>query len=793
MEGRCMRKILVLGSCWMFGFSAVAQIENDPDYNMPFDETPAPPANSNNLPNFSETPGRFGDRSSPPLRSSGGPSSSEALLSNKKRQQMAKAGIEDITDVNFNETIESFDFPNAAIGDVVKAISELTGKNFIIDSGVSGKITIIAPTRITVAEAYKAFLSSLAINNLAVVPSGGFYKIRPVKAAMKDGVETYAGSYYPSADQLITRIFHLKHISADTVNKDLSQFLRSGNGEVSIYSGTNSLIVSDYGSNIDRIQRIINALDVPGFDEQLEVMPVKFAKAKDIAELVNKIVNKGDTRNQPGGGFAAGMPRGAISSRGSQGGAFFMVIPDDRTNALIVSGNKAGIDRIRQLLKRLDFRMSPEDAGGFYVYTVKHGDAKKIATTLQGVIKDSSPRPGSSQAQPFISPITGLQQPMQEIFGSEVKVQADEATNALVIVASKQDYDTMQSLLAQLDRPRDQVFVEAIIMEMQASDAFSWQIGGFQFQGSNGVKAGFNTLDPSTLGELLTPTGGSGAIIPFGTGNPLEITQLNGTKVTLPSTLGFVNFLKKNANANVLSTPQILALDNQEASIEVGDKVVIGSSLQTTQYGSTETPQFEDATISLKITPSISSSIESVRLQIDGSVKQISTAATPSAFQSKTQPLATRKIKTSIVVPNQATAVLGGLMKDDQIEKVSKVPLLGDIPILGWLFKSRATQTVKTNLVVLLTPKIVKTDQDQKELLGRTLNERLDYVKKTGGLDPYGKKIDQVSRGEVFGPLKSSAAGVQPKSEVDVPYQEKKSSSDSSEEPPMESLDSVNQ
>ncbi|MEI7973276.1 MAG: hypothetical protein WCH11_02800, partial [Bdellovibrio sp.] len=194
MEGRCVRKILIWGSCWVFGFSAVAQIENDPDYNIPMDVIPSPPGNSNVSPKFSETAGRIGDRSSPSSPSAGGSASSEALLSSKKRQQMAKAGIEDITDVNFNETIESFDFPNAAIGDVVKAISELTGKNFIIDSGVSGKITIIAPTRITVAEAYKAFLSSLAINNLAVVPSGGFYKIRPVKAAMKDGVETYSVS-----------------------------------------------------------------------------------------------------------------------------------------------------------------------------------------------------------------------------------------------------------------------------------------------------------------------------------------------------------------------------------------------------------------------------------------------------------------------------------------------------------------------------------------------------------------------------------------------------------------------
>ena len=288
-------------------------------------------------------------------------------LGKDKREKMARSGIEDITGSNFSEVIESFDFPNADITDVIKAISELTGKNFIIDPGISGKITIIAPTKITVAEAYKAFLSALAIRGLAVVPGDGFYKIRQATAAKKDGIDTYSGSYYPRADQFISRIIHLKHISAEKVNTALKNLVSNPAGEIIPYADTNSVIITDYGSNIDRIQRVLSSLDVPGFEEQLEVMAVKFAKAKDIAELVSKIVNKGENRNQNPGGFVSGIPR-SRSAQGSQGGAYFLVIPDDRTNSLIVSGNKAGIERIRKLLKQLDFRLNPEDQGGFYVY-----------------------------------------------------------------------------------------------------------------------------------------------------------------------------------------------------------------------------------------------------------------------------------------------------------------------------------------------------------------------------------------------------------------------------------------
>jgi general secretion pathway protein D len=679
-----------------------------------------------------------------------------------KKEQLSSAGIEDITNENFPETIESFDFPNAEITDLVKAIGELTGKNFIIDPGVRGKITITAPSKITVAEAYKAFLSALAINGFAVVPSGKFLKIRSARNAQRDGIETYSGNYYPNADQMITRIVHLKHISAEMVNRDL-RILTSKDGELSPYTATNSLIISDYGSNIERIMKILNQLDVPGFEDQLEVVGIHYAKAKDIADLVNKIVNKGETKSQGGNTFSAGIPRFSrpMANSGNQGGtgsAYFTVFPDDRTNSLIVIGNKPGILRVRKLVGQLDFRIRPEDSGGVHVYYLKYGDAEKIAQTLNGLAKDSGAKPvsggsgGIGGAPPQITS-SGVQVP-QEIFGGDVKITADKGTNSLVVVASKQDYETVLALLNKLDIPNDQVYVEAIIMEMSATDNLQWQIGYYQYDpGGSGIHSGFGGFSSTDLQNLINPIGGTGAILGFGSGGNVNITPINtgsttGTvtsTITLPSLVSFVNFLKTNAHGNVLSTPQILALNNQESTIEVGDKVITSQTATATANGvTTVTPNFEDATIKLKIKPFISPASNTIRMEVENSVKQLSTIKTPPALASIAQPLATRNIKTNIVIPNGDTAVLGGLMKDNETESVTKVPLLGDIPIIGWLFKSKITTTEKTNLVVFLTPKIIRSAEDSKAILNKKVDERLGFIKQMGGRDPYGAKVDEI-------------------------------------------------
>jgi general secretion pathway protein D len=692
------------------------------------------------------------------------------ILTKKQQEKFSRSDTEDITNENFPETIESFDFPNADIADIVKAISELTGRNFILDPGVRGKITIIAPSKITVAEAYKMFLSALAIHGYAIVPSDGYYKVRPSRAAQRDSIETFSSSYYPNSDQMITKIIHLKYISAEEVNRQFRN-ITTKDGDINAYAPTNSLIISDYGSNIDRIVKIINQLDVPGFEDQIEVVQIRNAKAKDLADLIEKIVNKGQSTKTGGGGISSGfqgaVPRfsrtGSNSSSGSQqGGSYFLAFPDDRTNSLIVVGNKAGIARVRKLVAQLDFRMNPADSGGVYVYYVKHGDAEKIAAVLTGVAKDAGgDSKKNSQSQGGFLPPSFLNSGISnsdpkssaDIFGGDVKITADKNTNSLVVVASKQDYEKVMNLLNRIDIPRDQVFVEAIITEMSDSDANSWKVGYYQFDKMG--KGGFNTFDPTELGALTSLTGGNGVIIPFGSQKQVDFTQVtpgaNGAAATtstikVASILGFINFLKTNQKANILSTPRILALDNQEAQIKVVDKVPTGVTSASTAAGQTSNTTFEEAGIDLKIKPFISPASDTIRMEITQAISQATqpSKSIPSALSTNTTVIAKRELKTFLVIRNNDTAVLGGLVRESETQTESKVPILGDIPVIGWLFKSSTSNKEKLNLMVFLTPKIIRNPGDQRRVLSKSIEERTEFVKDSGGRDPFGKKMDQV-------------------------------------------------
>lgn len=679
------------------------------------------------------------------------------VLTDAQRAKFSKANPEDITSENFPETIESFDFPNVDITDIIKAISELTGKNFIIDSTVRGKITIVAPSKITVAEAYKAFLSSLAINGFTIVPSGGFLKIRNARSAQRDNIDTYSGSYYPNTDQMITKIIHLKHITAETVQQQL-RLLTSSYGEMAPFSSTNSLIISDFGANIDRIMKILNQLDVPGFEEQLEVIGVRYAKAKDIADLIDKVINKGEKKpSSGGGGFSSGVPRFSSGanrgSAGQQGASYFMVFPEDRTNSLIVVGNRAGINRVKKLISQLDFKVKAEDRGGVYVYYVKNGDAEKIAQTLQEVAKDSGPKaatPSAGGAGPasILAP-QGQAAVREGLFGGDVQIKADKNTNSLVISASKQDYEQVLNILRKLDIPRDQVFVEGIIMEMALSDGFEQSAGFVKFN-EGGGKAGF-TSEASGAIDFLNPLNGGSAILGFASNSKVNVTiDPSKPAVAVPDLIGYLNLLKKFGKTNILSTPQILAMDNQDAEIEVGDQVITGATITPGINGavSQSTPIFGEAKITLKIKPFISPNSESIRMEVQQTAGQLSTVTVPKNFDGLAQPLSTRKIKTTIIVQNGDTAVLGGLIKDEELETVKKVPLLGDLPVLGWLFKGKKSDKKKVNMLVFLTPKIIRNPNDQRTLLSNKSAERLRFIKQQGGKDPFGSTIDKVMKRE---------------------------------------------
>lgn len=680
----------------------------------------------------------------------------------KNKLSIAEAQPEDITDENFPDLIESFDYPNADIKDVIKAISELTHKNFIIDNNVQGHITIIAPTRITVAEAWKAFLSALAINGLTVVPSGKFLKIKQARDAQKDAIETYSGAYYPTSEVMITRIVQLKHISAEEVSKILRPLLTK-QGDLNPYTQTNSLIISDFGSNIERIARILLELDKPGFEERMEVIRVRYAKARDIADIITQVINKESTGGKGVSRFTPRIPRFGQPQGKTGAEELSMVTPDERTNSIIVLGNEAGIEKVKQLVKQLDFRLNPEDAGGVFVYYVKYGEAEKIAGVLNGIAADVKAKQGQGQPgipAPAPFPVQNPFAPPGEegaaVFGGDVKVAFDKLTNSLIITASKQDYEVVKNILSKIDIPRDQAFVEAIIMEMSSHKKNIWGINYYKFAddgAGNAIPSGRMGFADGTLGDFLfNPTNDKGAILGFGQGQKLTLTiPGQSVPIQINSLVGFIKFLTTNTEANVLSNPRILAMNNEESEIEVGDKVPVGFTTSVPGPGQNpvQSPQFENATIKLTVTPFISPTDKTIRMKVKQIVTQLATqTSTAQNLATNPQSLSTRSITTNIVVPSGDTAVLGGLIRNEDDVTISKVPILGDIPILGWLFKSQTVDHDRKNLVVFITPKIVRGGSETSHaILDRTINERIDYVKENNrGIDPFGKKIDNLPR-----------------------------------------------
>ncbi len=674
----------------------------------------------------------------------------------------AEADPEDITNENYPDLIESFDYPNAEIADVIKAISKLTGKNFIIDPGVRGKISIIAPSQITVAEAWKAFLSALAINGFTVVPSGSFLQIKQARNAQRSGIDIYSGEYFPNTDQMITRIIKLKYISADEVNKRL-RILSSKEGEITPYEPTNSLIISDFGSNVERIEKILTELDRPGFEERVVVIPVRHAKAKNISELIDQIINKGESDSSSRLRSTRFRSRRA-NTESSQGGvaeSLSMVAPDDRTNAIIVVGNEAGIEKVRNLVQKLDYPLDPSESGGVYVYYVRHGEAKLIAETLSGIAKEDEQRretaTGGSTSTRSTRTFVPPTQQTGAVFGGDVQIIADENTNSLIITASRQDYEVVLNLLNKIDIAKDQVYVEAVILEMNNSNGRSWNLAAIKFLESQGgdsttgnipPRIGFNSRERNLL-DLFNP-GATGAILGWGSNKTYTINMGSQT-VQIPDLMALISFVTTHTDSNILSTPQVIALDNEEAEIEVGEKVPIAAGVPQLGIGgtvaTTTPPQFEDATIKLKIKPFISPDTGVVRLNVEQTIKrpQPTQIEGADALNATTQSLRQRAIKTNIVLTSGDTAVLGGLIEDRETIEETKIPLLGDIPILGWLFKGRSVSTNKVNLVVFLTPRIIRNPIEQRAILEEKLGQRVDYVRKySGGRDPYGETFEKM-------------------------------------------------
>jgi general secretion pathway protein D len=644
--------------------------------------------------------------------------------------------------------VKNFDLPDKDIRDVVTLISKWTGKNFILDNKVRGKITIIGPSQVTLQEAYNAFLSALEANGLTTVQSGKFIRIIESAEARRAPVKTYSGDYAPKDDQFITRIFQLKYINADEVSREFRDLV-TRQGKLFAYEPTNSIIITDTGSNIQRIRDILDALDVKNFETTLHVLRIKNGSAKTIADMLGEIYGepRGGGGNQGGG--TRSFRRSALE-RTRGGGIISKIIPDDQTNSLIILANAAGYTLLERLVARLDVKVT--DTGRIHVYYCEYAKAEDLASTLASLSGGGSGGKSSSRKTSVSTPAanspTGAPQttgtaasgssssgPVSAELEDGVKITSDSSTNSLVIIASSSAYKTLRRVLKKLDIPRLQVFVETAILEVALTHDTNIKVNAaLGAPGARGFAGGF-IGDSASIGQFITGNVVEGATIPIFAG-PTFQGQVNGATVPVNTFMGLLNFLTTNTDTSILSTPQIIALDNEKATFKVQDEIPVLSSvvLNPTGTGSNSALGTGSVTtlktgIEINLTPQVNAASRTVRLAIEQTVDTLKASGdVPALLAQANKAKTTRITNTTVVVRDQDYVMLGGLMSDQVDETERKVPLLGDIPILGWLFKGRQVTTKKTNLVILLRPRIIGTTLAASNLINEKLKSRDEYI-----------------------------------------------------------------
>jgi|GEM_PF-208860 len=646
------------------------------------------------------------------------------------------------------EMITDFNFPDADIMDIAKTLGRLTGKNFILDKDVKGRVTIISNSPITVSDAWRAFLTSLDMNGLAIVPTGKYLRIMRQNDAKGKNIRLYSSAKAPNTDALVTKIFKIKYISA----KDLENVIRTyANMGARIYGfeQTNTLIITDTGSNIEKIAKMIAFLDVESFDAGIEVIPVKYASAVELQKLIDSLLPGQPTATPGRPGFPGGFSRNAANftaRRTRQGGFINTIIPDERTNTLIVHANPKGAEEVRELVARLDRKLpaAAMGSGKVHVLYLQFADAEEMAKTLNNFSQTQTTKTG---ARGFPGNMTGIgMNPNQEsLFEGQIKVSPDKTTNSLVITASPSDYATLRRVINKLDIPRDQIYVEVVIMEMSMSR--NNQFAANVVDGKHGT-----TIAPTTdlFKMLVDPSQAAtqqGLVLRFGTKDTTDYTistaGSTSQTVKIPNLAAMVKALQTYSGANILATPQLMTMDNEEATFESTDKVPVpqinnaGLGIQTTSYNYMSVP------ISIKIKPQLNKISNFIKLGIKAKISDFSNRSTNMDAPATLE----RNAETSVMVADGDTVVLGGLVRDKTTEAINKVPLLGDIPIVGWLFKSRTSTVDKTNLMLFITPRIMRQPENVRANLDRKLKERDEFVEKAfGGVDDHRDTRNQIIR-----------------------------------------------
>ncbi len=597
----------------------------------------------------------------------------------------------------------TLNFTNADIEAVARTMATLTGRNVVVDPRVKGTITLTTERPVSAAVAYNQFLAMLRLQGYTVVDSAGLDKIVPEADAKLQGGAVFSGDQFGNG-QIATQIFKLNFENANNLVAILRPLI-SPNNTINVNPGNNSLVITDYGDNLRRMAKIIAAMDVSNATD-IEVIPVKHAIAVDLAPLVMRLL-------EPGGAGAAVAGQADSSFKTT-------LIAEPRSNALILrAANPARVALAKSLIEKLDQPTAGGALGNIYVVYLKNADAAKLAVTLRAAMSGEVRSPTASSAVAASSGAPGAAggalggastASSQPSTGGQI--QADPSTNSLIISAPEPQYRQLRAVIDKLDARRAQVYIESLIVEVNADKEAAF---GIQWQGLLG------RIGDGTVGLLGTNFGTTGNIVTTAaaaaTGNlPAVAAGLNfglANQTNGVYGLGFLaRLLQTNGDGNVLSTPNLLTLDNEEAKIIIAENVpfVTGQFTNTGAGGTSgsvnpfQTIERKDVGITLKVKPQISEN-GTVKLTI---YQEVSTIKTGTAAAANGPTTNKRSIESNVMVADGSIVVLGGLLSDNYEGNQDQVPGLGNIPILGNLFKSERRARKKSNLMVFLRPVVIR-------------------------------------------------------------------------------------
>jgi general secretion pathway protein D len=578
-------------------------------------------------------------------------------------------------------------FDQVDIRVMLKTIGDITGINFVVDDAIRGTVTVMSPTKIRLGEIYEVLESVLDVKGYAAVPAGAgdLVKIVPRAEAVKRNLQVRIGSNpleIPKNDSLVTQIIPLRYADVTEVSQIVQPLLATGL-HMATYPRTNSILVTDTSSNIHHIANIIHNLDVPGSQEQVTLIGLKHASAQVLSEQISRIMEKSKVvSSQPG--RSPTMPNIETGIK---------ILPDERTNSLIVVANAQDIETVERLAKQLDIER-PRGTNNVHVVYLKNAPAAETAKSLTGALTNLR--------------IAGALEATQN-----VQVTADEGTNALIITASAQDFEVIAEIIEKLDIVREQVLVEMLIMEV--SEDSLYEIG-----------IDWATLDQAVAGSVrVFGATGFGLRSGFVSGDLEGLSvgawKKNGSDLTIGPIL---HALEKISGVNILSTPHITTSNHQKARIIVGENrpFVMQSRITETDPSTPtviKTFEYKDVGITLELTPHVSQG-GLVRLEIDSQfTKLVGTVTTPS----DTPTTAKREAQTVVAMNSGSTVVIGGLIRDDKVTVEKKVPLVADIPLIGGLFKLQRDQMQKTNLLIFITPYILSSQEDLEQITEKKKQE----------------------------------------------------------------------